>query len=277
MDYLTQQFIAAAKKIRDDLRQIAENLATLHHDLEQQTDAVRQADDRKHRGDEPQEIRAEVRFAEDVERNRTAYQDRQHSLQQSATKASWSAFAATALYALIAGVQLFVMKGQLTEIHSATEATQKQLEDFRAVQSAELAIESFSATITRSVPGRDLGATVTYMVRNGGPTVAKEIRVREGSGWIAEGVVSRKGPMPDLKPVIDPDPAGWSLLPERERAFSSPIGLMMEGQMSGSGLSFLATVEVSYRDIFGRAKIANDCLILNFKSGESQPCRELQR
>ena len=73
MDFLTQQFIAAAKRIRGELRDIGEKLAILHDDIEQQTDTIRtnyERSEQQQNTQPPIQISAELHTPEDVQLDR---------------------------------------------------------------------------------------------------------------------------------------------------------------------------------------------------------------
>ena len=102
MDYVTRQFINLTKKFRKDLRKA---LSDLCRSLQQQTDAIRKANDRHDTQQEPEKppliVRAELHVPEDVEKDRKTNEDRQHRVQVWILIGTWGAFIAVSVYAYI--------------------------------------------------------------------------------------------------------------------------------------------------------------------------------
>ena len=123
MEYLPQQFIAAAKKIRDELQAISMRLSVIHDDLEKQTEEigkVRQAADQKQ--SPPLEVRAIVHTPEGVQAEQREYQTKQGRYQGRNLIATWAGVFVVAAYTTFAALQWCQMR-------RATNLAQKANDD----------------------------------------------------------------------------------------------------------------------------------------------------
>jgi hypothetical protein len=118
MDYVTRQFINLTKKFRKELPKLAD---LLHHDLKQQTEAIRTQNKCAEERREVQPIWLEPILTQyqQAERNRATQDDRHYRVQNSIRWATWCAFFAATIYA---GVSARL----LMETKKATIAAQEQ-------------------------------------------------------------------------------------------------------------------------------------------------------
>jgi hypothetical protein len=102
MDYVTRQFIVLAKKLHKELRKA---LFDLRYALQQQTEAIREAQKRENKQQEPEQppivVQAELHVPENIERDRKTHEDRQHRLQVWIVIGTWAAFVVAAIYAYV--------------------------------------------------------------------------------------------------------------------------------------------------------------------------------
>ena len=81
MDYVTQHFIAAAKKLREELRDIAGKLFLLHEDIQEQTEAINKANETQAKRNESTPIlRAELHIPDAVQAQKETSDRKKHSL-----------------------------------------------------------------------------------------------------------------------------------------------------------------------------------------------------
>jgi hypothetical protein len=138
---LPLEFILFTEKLRRELLKV---LSALHADLQKHTETIRTQFERA-RQDEAKrpsiQVFAELHTPEDVEKRRSANDDRQYRLQRSLTWGTWLAFGAAAIYG---GVAYF----QLQEMIGATGAAQQAIVEARrsrveAEKSLNITIASF--------------------------------------------------------------------------------------------------------------------------------------
>lgn len=144
---LIKQFIAALVDGVAELR-------LLRKSIDEHTRAVRDARERDNHRDKPENVRAEVFFAEEAQRATNTNNERQYGIQKSLRNWTCAAFIAAATYAGIAGFQLHEMK-------IATSATEK---------AANAAVESADAS------RQQLVASQGAVVQLGAPSYNPDIR-----------------------------------------------------------------------------------------------------
>ena len=126
MDYVARQFINLTKKFRKESRKV---LTELLHSLQQHTEAIRKANERRDNKHEPQQpplvVRAELYVPEDVEKDRRSHEERQHRLQVWIVIGTWAAFIAGSIYAYVAVRQWREMISTRHQTQHAIEAANR--------------------------------------------------------------------------------------------------------------------------------------------------------
>jgi hypothetical protein len=149
----------------------------------------------------------------------------------------------------------------------AAETAKRQVEDFEASERADLIIKTYS--IGGSIESGKL-LQLQCMVVNVGGTYARDISMSEGGGggdaepWTFTD--RRRGRIFRVPVAIGdiPRPAdpglGETLGPNQSRDCSRAVGPLDSDTMLGKYYAEFS-ISVSYRDIFGKSYILNDCLM----------------
>lgn len=155
---------------------------------------------------------------------------------------------------------------QWDQMRKATKATQRQIGDSEAVQSARLIIEDFRADVTQGQPGQGTFITGNFVVTNVGPTVASEIYETHATG----GSVMPPEALPTLKPT--PVPNGPSLAPGKSRSYAIAVQEGSWEQVQQGKWFWSFSIAVSYKDIFGKSTVISDCFVYNRKAAQFVRC-----
>lgn len=188
----------------------------------------------------------------------------------------WQAIGAIATIAAFGAGAFYVHYAhkQAVAMNEAVSQTKRQIDDAEAVQRAQLVIEDFTVDSVRG--SNETQHHSKFTLRNVGHTVADEINIGYSSGWGMGLTQEReKGSLESNAKIIRPDPAGWSLGANDNRA--------MSGATSGEGnaaydavLKGAAALHfqifVAYRDIFGKPRLTSDCLYFNASAQKFTPC-----
>lgn len=230
--------------------------------LHQCAESIRKTEQRKRnremeRDTEPIRVQAVVTFDEKRLSDEQAENDRNHATQESIKRATWAAFYAVAIYATVTACMWFSMRSQ-------TKLLAKQINDFEAFERASLVL-SFEA----DWPDQNGPIQVHCTISNAGQTVALGMAISTGTGGGGKILVDKNG-VRSFAPIYvpatpNPSEYGPSLGQNKERdcswTYQFPQGdrAYVDGVRVGD-IVHAFTVSVSYKDVFGRPWIVNDCL-----------------
>ncbi len=185
---------------------------------------------------------------------------------------------ATVVIAAATLVNVVVARAMWREMQKSTVQVGRQIDDFEAAQRAVLVLEVYAVTDPIEV-GKPVQLQCTIV--NLGTTAATDIAISEaGAGGVAAPWITDSH---SLRPKFDipipangiPRPAdvggGESLGPNQPRDCSKTIGPLDADTVEGK-YWINSTISISYRDMFGKAYILNDCLILPPKGQRFRHC-----
>src|SRR5713226_2091385 len=168
----------------DFLKRIQSWLLTLRAWIRKIHDALPNHAESEHGADEgerdddfpPDRVRAVVSFDDETIRTTQAEAERQYTAQNSIKNATWAAFVAASIYALITTLMWFQMIKQ-TRIASAS--LRQSTESFRIDERAWIEIEPIKGTLF-SPRTEKIGSGFQYpiYIRNVGKTVARDVKLR---------------------------------------------------------------------------------------------------
>jgi len=125
MDYVTQHFIAAAKKLREELRDIAGKLFLLHEDIQEQTEAINKANETQAKRNESTPIlRAELHIPDAVQAQKETSDRKKHSLDLFMTVVQTITMVAVVAYAVINAKQLRKMENAVVAANRSAKAAE---------------------------------------------------------------------------------------------------------------------------------------------------------
>jgi hypothetical protein len=116
------------------------------------------------------EVRAVVSFDDKTVTDATAQNNRQHATQESIKKATWYAFFAVTIYALIS---LGIWCQMIRQNRIASETLRQSTESFRIDERAWIEIEAIN--LQKVDPGPPIGFVYGVQAKNFGKTVARDI------------------------------------------------------------------------------------------------------
>jgi hypothetical protein len=168
-------------------------------------------------------------------------------------------------------MKLVCMTNLDTSSSSTASTLSRQLDDFEAAQRAALVVENFDISW---LPESELLKRATCTIWNSGATVATSVSISQSNGGgIGTGrSVRRHGgiafdlPIPVSSLPNPSDGGGLSIGPGQrvdcgwQRELSSGDDEWNKKIRAGEWTDYFV-VSVSYRDVFGRAWISNDCRI----------------
>ncbi len=118
MDFLTQQFVAAAKWLRDELSRLQNSIDAIRDEYK------REHEEHRNQSPQPVVVEAELQIPEAIERDHGTRDDRAHRQQIWLTVGTWLAFGAAAIYAAIAAYQLGETKKVVQQATRAAKAAE---------------------------------------------------------------------------------------------------------------------------------------------------------
>jgi hypothetical protein len=186
---MNQLLTDLVKRFRE-LTGIPERLAEISQSIDQQTGAIREANERAHQQDNAQppiQIRAELHTPERIERQRRTNDNRQYCLQILLTIGTWLAFLAAAVYAGIAAYQFGQMK---VAAKAAKDAATTASDALTKVQRAFIFAESIRCDIVNIPNGGISGMTCVVNWKNSGNTPTKVLHLHTN-------IESFRKPLPD--------------------------------------------------------------------------------
>jgi len=278
----------------DFLKRIQSCLLTLRAWTRKIHDALPNHAESEHGADEgerdeefpPDRVRAVVSFDDETIRTTQAEAERQYTTQNSLKNATWAAFVAVSIYALITTLMWCQMIKQ-TRIASA--ALRQSTESFRVDERAWIEIEPIKGTLFYPRTEK-IGAAFQYpiYIRNVGKTVARDIQLRatrgatqasiamgdsaEALNWEQDKLLLGKVPTASDIPINNPVPK--VLAPNT----SSAVPLILNGQEPQifpkvEIVSYLIG-RVDYTDAFGINHWMKFCFFVANPRGELWNCKE---
>lgn len=184
------QFEPLVQLIRRELAAISARIADVKTAIQGLMKVVRTAEERKRQQepppDKPKEVRAIVSFDEETVRDSSGEHERQYRTQRSIRNATWAAFIAASIYALIAACQTYELRKAAEAAQRSANFAQRQLE---ITDRPWISVEATSNT--EWVPNALIGGplifdasgrgslTVELTLRNIGRSVATDVYVRQ--------------------------------------------------------------------------------------------------
>lgn len=180
MDYLAQQFIALASKIR-------EQLSRLNDVIEKHRESIDKAEVTRRKQQQPSpEIRAELHIPQAIEDQRTEQYQQSHRLQRHQVIAAYLAVAATTMAFAAAAVYAYIASKQLREMHNTVVEAKRSNDDannrFREDQRPYIWLKTGYAGNIQFVPNqrapqKGIGQILwTFHYTNYGRSPALEVR-----------------------------------------------------------------------------------------------------
>jgi hypothetical protein len=236
--------------------------------------------------DKPIEERAVVSFDEKTVADAKSQGEREHAIQESIKKATWAAFVAVSIYALITALMWCQM---IKQNRIASAALLQSTESFRIDERAWIEIEPIKGTLFSSRTEK-IGAGFQYpiYIRNVGKTVARDIQLRatrmgtqssvtmgdsaEALKWEQDKLLLGKVPTASDIPVNNPVPK--VLAPNT----SSAVPVILNGQEpqywpKDEGVSYLIG-RIDYTDVFGIEHWMKFCFFVADSRGNLWNCKE---
>jgi hypothetical protein len=234
----------------------------------------------------PDRVRAVVSFDDETIRTTQAEAKRQYTIQNSIKNATWAAFVAVFIYALIT---ILMWRQMIKQTRIASAALRQSTESFRTDERAWIEIEPVKGTLF--VPRTEkIGAAFQYPVyiRNVGKTVARNIQLMatrgatqasiaigdsaEALNWEQDKLLLGKVPTASAIPINNPVPR--VLAPNT----SAAVPLILIGQEpqyfpTSQWVSYLIG-RVDYTDIFGVNHWMKFCFFVANPKGELWNCKE---
>jgi hypothetical protein len=160
----------------DLLRQIHQCLLTIRAWLEQLDVENTASEQNRNRHSLPEKVYAIVSFDDETVRTTKAEADRQYRVQNTLKNATWSAFVAAAIYALIS---LLIWCQMIRQSRTASAALRQSTESFRVDERAWIEIEQIKPVL-KAPASHSFGALFTYDIypKNVGKTAAYDIAVK---------------------------------------------------------------------------------------------------
>ena len=206
----------------------------------------------------PPEVRAEIRFPEDVERANSVHKEKEYSLAKWNVIGTWATFGMVTIYAGIAAYQACLMR-------ESTIASQQAAEAIRP----RLVVGGLTpAPLTSNGLPMDQGKLhVSFQVPNYGPVIAANLRVREFDNVSTRDKVSKLPygqPHFEFGPIVPPAPlvgnqiAGWGIDGDKILIEDELIGLKEKRLVA------TFSILVEYDDAAGRTHHTESCIIFTF-------------
>ena len=172
----------------------------------------------------------------------------------------WTAFA-TVIMAITTTAYTVLSLCQLNVMDKQQQIMQQQLD----ITAAQLVVEDFKAN--RVPTQQDPKVEFTLTIRNAGNTVAHNLSISEGAGVSR---VTDSNKLINTTIIPQPDPNGPSLAPGTTKPYrfnGSFLPYMLNGEWN-----VLTSVEVHYRDIFGKPHVTTDCIMYDGDRGQLTTC-----
>ncbi len=170
------KIFAWIRKIQDALHKCAESIRNTE----------RRKKEQQLLSDKPVEVRAVVSYDENTVADAKAQATSEHTTQESIKKATWAAFVAVAIYALIT---LFMWGQMIKQSRIASETLRQSAESFRTDERAWVEIEPIKPTFIAPADDKQSAAfTCDLYPKNAGRTVARNIVVKAWDFGASEGL-----------------------------------------------------------------------------------------
>jgi hypothetical protein len=165
MDYFTQQFIAASKKLREELQKITGALSALHSDFQNQIDAINEASDANSKRDKsPPPLFAELQIPHAVQAEKRASDRRKQRRERWALFVQWATFFAVLYYAIVAHRQLQKTQGAVDAANRNASAAETANTNAVTAERPWIGLNQFSPENLEP----DTPATALFVIINAG-------------------------------------------------------------------------------------------------------------